>query len=316
MNIENHNERANIVQIIRRQYNELNGTNRRIADFILQNLEMATFSSLLEISKKIGVSDASCVRFAKEIGYNGYQQLREALIDYIGKILYPSQKSSFLHAQSQHPSIELIMKKDIEYITKTMSKINDKDFNLLLDFIIDARKIYCVGWGYSSFLSEYLSYTLSYFSYDTVSVTRERRPMVQQLIPAREDDLIIVFDLLLYSAEVIEAIEYARGKNKEIKIVTITNDPMAYIVQFSNLSFFCDMSGHEFRLNSLSAPICFINAIIEQVVEKNSKVALEAVNEYQEVVLSSPLHFSRFDTQLYEFKGKEVNKKKRRNRLT
>ena len=313
MTLKNHNERANIVQIIRRQYNELNGTNRKIADFILQNLEMATFSSLLEISKKIGVSDASCVRFAKKIGYNGYQQLREALIDYIRKILYPSQKSSFLHPQSQPPSIELIMKKDIEYITKTMSKISDKDFNRLLDLITDARKIYCVGWGYSSFLSEYLSYTLSYFSYDTVSVTRERRPMVQQLIPAGDDDVIIVFDLLLYSAEVIEAVEYARGKNQNIKIVTITNDPMAHIVQFSDLSFFCDMAGHEFRLNSLSAPICFINAIIEKVVEKNSKVALDAVKEYQEVVLSSPLHFSRFDTQLYEFKSKKVNEKKRRN---
>ncbi len=305
MSSEKSADKPNIVQVIRREYHQLNGTNKKIADFILQNLEMATFSPLLEISKKIGVSDASCVRFARVIGYNGYQQLREALVDYIGKILYPSRKSSFLHDQNQHPSIEVIVKKDIEYITKTMSRISESDFNQLLDFIAQARKIYCVGWGYSSFLSEYLAYALSYFSYDTVSVTRERRPMVQQLLPARNDDLVIVFDLLLYSAEVIEAVEYIREKNSRIKIVTVTNDSMAHIVQFSDLSFFCDMSGHEFRLNSLSAPICFINAIVEQVVENNPQVTLNAVNEYQEAVLSSPLHYSQFEPQVYEYKKRE-----------
>jgi len=303
-------EKPNIVQIIRRKYSQLNGTNKKIADFILQNLETATFSPLLEISKKIGVSDASCVRFAKMIGFSGYQQLRESLIDYIGKILYPSRKASFLHDQGQHPSIELTMRKDIEYISKTMSKIRESDFNQLLDFIAQARRIYCAGWGYSSFLSEYLAYVLSYFGYDTVSVTRERRPMVQQLLSAREDDLVIVFDLLLYSAEVIEAVEYTRGKNTQIKIVAVTNDSMAHIVQFSNLSFFCDMSGHKFRLNSLSAPICFINAIVEQVVENNPQVTLDAVNEYQEVVLSSPLHYSQFETQLYKHKGRGVEGKR------
>ena len=67
----------NIVQTIQERYANLNNTNRKIANFILQNLEKATFLSLMEISKEIGVSDASLIRFAKKMGFVGFQELRE-----------------------------------------------------------------------------------------------------------------------------------------------------------------------------------------------------------------------------------------------
>ena len=294
--------RANIVQIIRDQYGGLNDTHKKISDFILQNLEKATFSSLMEISKKIGVSDASLVRFAKELGYNGYQELREALVDYIRKIIYPSHKSSSFYEQGQHRIVEGVMKKDIEYITKTMSKIDIQVFDSLVDFILSARRIFCMGWGCSSFLAEYFSFVLRFFSYEAVPVIRERRPLIQQLLFLDRDDILIVFDLLPYAAEVLEAVEYIHNKNREIKVVTITNDPLAHIVQYSELSLFCDMSGHEFRLVSLTAPICLINGIMEEVVAKDPAKTAKALNEFQQAIQSSPLHYARFDPQNFQWK--------------
>ena len=76
-------DRPKIIQLIRDRHSGLNDTNKKIADFILQNPEMATFSSLVEISKNVGVSDATLVRFARELGYNGFKELREDLLDYI-----------------------------------------------------------------------------------------------------------------------------------------------------------------------------------------------------------------------------------------
>ncbi len=310
MNISgNAKDRPKIIQLIHDRHSGLNKTNKKIADFILQNPEMATFSSLIEISKNVGVSDATLVRFARELGYKGFKELREDLLDYIRRLIYPTRKLSFINGLDKHPSIDLIMKKDIEYITKTMSKIDKQDFDNLIKFIFSAKRIFCMGWGLSSFLAEYLSFSLQLLSFNAIPVIRERRPLVQQLLFIEKDDLLIAFDLLLYSAEVLEAVEYVHNKNVGAGVVTFTNQPITQIAQYSDLNFLIDMSGHEFMLISLTAPFCLINAIIEQTAAKNTEKTGKALTEFQQVVQSSALHYSQFDLQNFQLKMKGNDKR-------
>jgi DNA-binding MurR/RpiR family transcriptional regulator len=295
-------DRSRIIKLIRDRHSGLNETNKKIADFILQNPEMAIFSPLIEISKTVGVSDATLIRFARELGYKGFKELREDLLDYIRRIIYPTQKSSFINGINKHPSMDLIMKKDIEYITKTMSKIDKQDFDNLIKLIFSAKRIFCMGWGISSFIAEYLCFSLQLLSFNAISVIRERRPLVQQLLFIEKDDLLIAFDLLLYSAEILEAVEHVHNKNVGAGVVTFTNQPIAQIAQYSDLNFLIDMSGHEFMLISLTAPFCIVNAILEQTAAKNIEKTDKALAEFQQVVQSSALHYSQFDLQNFQMK--------------
>lgn len=302
-------ERLSIIKIIRDHYDDLSDTHRKIADFILQNLEKATFLSLMEISEEIGASDASLVRFARKLGFKGYKDLRAALIDYIRDIIYPTQKLTLSERQNQHVLPDLVMKKDIEYITKTINNIDSKKFETLTEFIASAKRIFCMGWGYSSFLAEFMTFGLRLLSYEATPVIRERRPLIQQVMCLGKDDLLIVFDLLLYSTEVLEAVEYVYKKGKNTKIVTITNGPLAQIVEFSDSSFFCDLSGQELQLISLSAPMCFINCVLELVAVKNPKKTNRAMNEFQHVVVSNTQYYSQIDPKY--FQSKTVNERRR-----
>ena len=173
--------RPKIIQLIRERHSTLNDTNRKISDFIFNNLELATFASLTEISKKVGVSDATLVRFARELGYKGFTELREDLVAYIRQNHLPAEKASLIEGQDKHPLIDLVTNKDIEYITKTMAKIYKQDFDNLIKYIF-RQKIFCMGWGMSSFLAEYLSFCLRLLSLNAIPVIRERRPLVQQLL--------------------------------------------------------------------------------------------------------------------------------------
>jgi DNA-binding MurR/RpiR family transcriptional regulator len=297
-------DKRSIVQIIRYRYFDLTETHRRIADFILQNLEIATFSPLMEISEATGVSDASIIRFAKELGFKGYQELRMTLIDYIRNIIYPEHKLTMTAGQKQHPYIDLVMGKDIDYITKTMTGIDEKKFDTMIEFITSAKRIFCMGWAHSSFLAEFLTFGLRFLAYEAVPVIRERRPMIQQVLFMEEGDILIVFDLLLYSTEILEAVEFVYNKGKNIKIVTITNGPLAHIVEYSDLSFIIDLIGHEFQIISLSAPMCFINCILELTAAKNLKKADKAMDEFQHVVMSKMMNYSQIDQKYFEWKSK------------
>jgi len=297
--------KPNIFQLIQIHYADLSKNNKKIADFIIRNLEKATFLPLLEISKEIGVSDASLVRFAKILGFSGFQELREKLIEYIRKLIYPTKKASFLEHKG-HPLLETVLQKDIEYMQKTMTNIETQQFGLLVETIASAKRTFCMGWGLSSFLAEFLAFGLNFLSFDAVSINRERRPLIQRILNLNEDDILIVFDLLLYSIEVQEAVEYLRNKNKKIKIVTFTNDSAAKIVQCANLSFYFDLSGHEFQVISLSAPMCFINAILEQIVILNPEKATKVLKEFQRVVQANPQHYFQFNPQGLEYPIKGI----------
>lgn len=302
MNRNNRQDRpSNIIQAIKERYADLSETNKKIADFIAQNLAMATFSTLSDLSKQIGVSDTTLIRFARAMEFKGYQDLREALIDYIERIIYPSQKAALFDEKWQHPILDVAMRKDIEYITKTMTNIDREWFDELIQLIISARGIYCMGWGMSSFLAEYLFHQLSFLSYRAHPVIRDRRPLIQQVLFLGKGDVLIVFDLVLYSVEILEAVEFVHRNSPEVKIITITNDPLAHIVQYGDINLFCDMSGHDFRLISMTAPLCLINAIIEEVVEKSPRKSRRALTMFQNWVQSSPLHYSPFAGQQFQW---------------
>ena len=62
---------------------------------------------------------------------------------------------------------------------------------------------------------------------------------------------------------------------------------MAQIVQYADLSFFIDLIGQSgFSIISLTAPMCFINAVIEEIIILDPQRANAMLSKYEQEVLS------------------------------
>jgi DNA-binding MurR/RpiR family transcriptional regulator len=288
------NKDRNILQILRESYDGLSSTYKKIAEFIINNMETATFVSLDELSKKVGVSDATLIRFARELGFEGYQGLREAMVDFIRGIIYPSRKLSVGSKSKDIPTLESVRKMDVEFINSTLDSIDLEGFNQLVQLIVSSRRIFVMGWGLSSFLAEYLAFQLQRLTYEAYAIIRERRPLLERMLHLKKGDLLIVFDILLYSSEVLEAIEYLYTNEIDINLVTVTNDSTAHIVQYADCSFFIDTYGQG-TMPSLTAPMCFINAISEEIIFKQPTKIKQALKKFQREVMSNIRHSFQFD---------------------
>lgn len=279
-----------LLQNIRERYDGFSGSHKKVAEFMMENLELATFVSLNELSAKIGVSDATLIRFAQELGYAGFKEFREHLADYIRKIIY-SQLQPPEEPSGGGNLLTRVKEADQRYIERTMDGINLGWFNQLVEMLLEAGRVYSMGWRISSFLAEFLTFQLRRIDLDAQAMVRERRTLLEQALYLGEGDLLLVFDQLLYSSEVYEAVEYVHREKPDIKIITVTNDPLAQIVQFADLSFFMDMGGQkDFSIISLTAPMCFINALVEGVIAKRPKQAQKALSRYEREVLSRRQH--------------------------
>jgi DNA-binding MurR/RpiR family transcriptional regulator len=284
---------CNIIQILRESYDGLSDTYKKIAEFIINNMETATFVSLDELSKKVGVSDATLIRFARELGFEGYQGLRTAMVDFIRGIIYPSRRLSAPMKSKDFPTLESVRKMDIEFINSTFASIDQERFAQLAQSIISSKRIFAMGWGLSSFLAEYLAFQLQRLTYEAYAIMRERRPLLERMLYLRKGDLLIVFDILLYSSEVLEAIEYLQTDNPGATLITVTNDSTAHIVQYADHSFFVDTYGRG-TMPSLTAPMCFINAMLEEVIIRRPAKTKRALSKFQQEVMSNIRHSFQF----------------------
>ena len=68
-----------IILKIKSVYPELKPSEKRVADYILEDLESFIYSNLASASKAAKVSEATFVRFAKKIGFDGYRDMHIAM---------------------------------------------------------------------------------------------------------------------------------------------------------------------------------------------------------------------------------------------
>ena len=279
-------ETLDVIRSIQQKYDQLSDSHKLVADYVLKNPESATLLTVSELAKQIGTSDATLVRFAREVGFEGYKQMREHLAEYIRRAIY-AQKPSLEQPPRTGGVLERVKDLDLAYITRTIEGVDPGRFQRLADEISQAKRVFCLGWRISSFLAEFLAFQLTRLGLNSRPVVRERRSLLEQVLNLKKGDILIVFDLLLYSREVYDAVAYVSTKLKEVKIATFTNDPLAQIVQYSDLPFFLDLSGQrDFSIISLTAPMCLINALVEKIIAQNPQRAQKALSLYEKEVLT------------------------------
>ena len=66
-------------QLISERYSQLTKSEKRIANYLRKNQEEAAFLSAGELADRLGLSEATMVRFARTMGFNSYPSMRTVL---------------------------------------------------------------------------------------------------------------------------------------------------------------------------------------------------------------------------------------------
>ena len=80
----------NVLQTIRSRTDSFSRGQKRIADYILMNYDKAAFMTAGHLGRKAQVSESTVVRFASQLGYDGYPNMQRALQELVRGGLPPS----------------------------------------------------------------------------------------------------------------------------------------------------------------------------------------------------------------------------------
>lgn len=235
-----------------------------IAGFILEHYEKAAYMTALRLGNAVNVSESTVVRFAIEMGYEGYPQLQRSLQSHIKNRLTSLQRMDVTRSRigDENP-VAVVLNQDIDKIRRTLDTVDRESFDKAVSAIINARHIYIQGAMSSGILANFMHYYLRLI-FDKVTLVGAvgKTELYQQMIHIGEGDLLIAMSFPRYASGTIEACRFAKESGADI--IAITDSESSPLTQYSNINLYAYSDMVSF-VDSLVAPMSVINALFAMV---------------------------------------------------
>ncbi|MCX8056008.1 MAG: MurR/RpiR family transcriptional regulator [Ignavibacteria bacterium] len=265
-------------ELILSNYDKIPKKQKKLADYFLENLDAIPFLNIYEISEATRYSVASIVRFTQRLGFSGYSEFKSEVTKSLQKSLkkleiFPSIKAE----QLKEHTLIAVANQDIKNINETLQLINKDTFDSVIDLILKSERVFTMGLGISYLLSQILSYQLNQVGVDASFLRNDTTSFYDQILFAKNKDLIIAFSFPPYSVDTIEAAKFA--KERKVPVVSITNKPSAPITFHSKYSLIVRSENMLFT-NSFSAISVLINAIATECAKRDKKRSEKILKEF------------------------------------
>ena len=235
-----------------------------------------------KLGTTVGISESTVVRFATELGYKGYPGFQKALEELVRTKLNSIQRMEVTYGRiTQSEILESVLNSDIDKIKQTLANIDQKAFEMAVDTILNARKIYIIGIRSCSPLAEFLSFYLNLICDNVIPVrTNSSSEIFEQLIRVSEEDVVIGISFPRYSMRTLKALEFA--SNRKAKVITLTDSTHSPINLYSscNLIARSDMAS---IVDSLVAPLSVINALVVALCMKKQDEVITTLETLEEI---------------------------------
>lgn len=252
---------SDLLERIEKSYSKFSKGQKKIADYIMNNYDKAAFMTATVLSEIAGVSCSTVVRFAVELGYDGYSMLQRALQGIVRTKLTSVQRMEVTSKRmGDRDVLTTVLNFDILKIKQTLEEIDKQAFENAIETIINAKKIYILGVRSSSALATFLGFYMNLI-FDNVRLvhTTSASEIFEQLLRVSSDDVVIGISFPRYSARTIKALEYA--KNQDAKVIAITDSETSPLNSFATHTLIARSDIASF-VDSLVAPLSIINALI------------------------------------------------------
>ena len=259
-----------ILTLIQENMSTFSKGQKRIANYILSSYDKAAFMTASKLGKKVSVSESTVVRFAAELGYDGYPDMQRSLQKMIRNRLTSVQRIEVTNDRiGDQDLLSMVLQSDVEKIRLTLEELDRASFEQAVDAIVGARKIYIMGVRSSAAIATFLTFYLNLIFDNVVAVSANTASEVfENLLRVGKGDVVIGASFPRYSSRTIQAMNFARDRGATTVAITDSDaSPLAPISTYT-LKARSDMASF---VDSLVAPLSLVNALLVAVSRKKNE---------------------------------------------
>ena len=261
---------ADILTNIHNKLTTFSKGQRRIATYILESYDKAAFLTAGALGKITQVSESTVVRFAAELGYDGYPAMQRALQEMVLNRLTSVQRIEVANDRMKDQDvISTVFHSDIEKLRQTEETVSREEFQNAVNAILKAKRVYILGVRSVAPLASFLGYYLNYMFNNVHVITGvSQGEMFEKIVSVGPEDVVIAFSFPRYSASTTKGARYCCSAGATV--IGITDSKLSPLGQCCDhvLVAKSDMVS---LVDSLVAPLSMINALIVAIAAKKER---------------------------------------------
>lgn len=255
---------------------------KRIARYITEEYDKAAFMTANRLGKTVGVSESTVVRFAVDLGFDGYPSMQKAMQEMVLNRLTSVQRIEVANNRmGGQDVVSLVLHSDMEKLRQTGEVLDRKEFGAAVGAILNAKRVFILGVRSTAPLANFLGYYLNYmFRNVHVISSLGTVEMFEKLVGIGPEDVLIAFSFPRYSSSTTKGANYCRSTGATV--IGITDSRLSPLGENSDhvLIAKSDMLS---LVDSLVAPLSLINALIVAIAARKEKELAKTFEELERI---------------------------------
>lgn len=252
---------TDILSLLQKKSSAFSKGQRLLAQYITESYDKAAFMTANRLGSVVGVSESTVVRFAVELGYDGYPEMQKAMQDMVLNRLTSVQRIGVASDRiGNQDVVSTVLQSDMDKLRQTSEMLDRNEFSAAVAQIRRAKRIYILGSRSVAPLASFLGYYLNFMFNNVHIVTASgASEMFEKLVGISSEDVVIAFSFPRYSAATVKGAQYCRTAG--VNVIGITDS------RLSPLGQHCDhvllaKSDMVSLVDSIVAPLSVTNALL------------------------------------------------------
>ena len=259
-----------ILKLLKERQPTFSKGQRLIAKYITEDYDKAAFMTANRLGKTVGVSESTVVRFAVDLGFDGYPSMQKAMQEMVLNRLTSVQRIEVANNRiGDQDVVSMVVQSDMEKLRQTGESLSRSEFNAAVNAILNAKRVYILGVRSTAPLADFLGYYLNYMFNNVHVITGcGTSEMFEKIVGVDSRDVVIAFSFPRYSSATTKGAQYCRSTGATV--IGITDNRESPLGQSSD-HVLCAKSDMVSLVDSLVAPLSVVNALIVAIASKRQK---------------------------------------------
>ncbi len=270
-------------------FQDLTKSEQRIASYLLANHDEAAFLPASDLAKRLDVSQATIIRFARAVGYESFPELRRCLQEMFRAKVTPAtrlqRKLEDLKTGQGHVLTKTI-DMELQYLAEAEHSIDAAGFDRAVDIISNAQRVFAFGVGPSRILADLVQIRLRRFGIPTYRLVESGRDLLDKLLLLKADDVVLAAGYHRVSGELVAVLDRAQEVGCPAVLLT---DTLGAMFKDKTAVILSARRGPVSNFHSLVVPMTILNAMILAVAMTKSEESMASLKKLQQMRAASGL---------------------------
>lgn len=227
-------------ELIRENFSSLTQSERKFAQALLSDYPAAGLASITNVAANSGVSTPTVARMVQKLGFRGYPQFHQALLQELqAKVSGPTQRRANWASEvpDSHP-LNRFAEAVTYNLSQTFDNLDTGQFDAAAQCLADQKgHLYLVGGRITKALAEYAFTHFQAIRPRVTHMTSSSATWPHYVLDMNETDTLLLFDVRRYEANLLRLAELAAERG--VTLILLTDQWTSPIATLAKHSFNC-----------------------------------------------------------------------------